>query len=361
MNKTRVLIVDDSAVTRKLLSDALSKTRDIEVVGTAMDPYIAVDKIKRLQPDILTLDIEMPRMDGLTFLSRLMVSHPMPVIMVSALTDSGADSTIKALQAGAVDFILKPNLEDQNAWEKFSEEIVEKVRVARDSKIKRRLSTGKETRSELEVVEKYSADVIIPKKAPQVSRLKTGSIVAMGASTGGTEVLARILGSLSAEVPGIVIVQHMPEKFTKAFADRVDRASRLYVKEAEHGDRLYKGVALIAPGNRHMLLRNDTNGFWVEINDGPPVNRHKPAVDVIFRSVAQTAGPNAVGILLTGMGADGAAGLLEMKEAGAATIAQDEASSTVFGMPREAIRIGAADHVKNIESIIGFIEQLKHA
>jgi len=359
MNKIKVLIVDDSAVTRKLLTDALSKSRDIEVVGTAMDPYIAVDKIKRLSPDILTLDIEMPRMDGLTFLSKLMISHPMPVIMVSALTDAGANATIKALQAGAVDFVLKPNLDDQGAWERFSSEVIEKVITASGSKVKRRPAAMNEDLAGIQVEEKFSADVIIPRKAAQVSRVRTGIIVAIGASTGGTEVLAQILSTLSPDVPGIVIVQHMPEKFTKAFADRVNGMSKVYVKEAEQGDRLYKGVALIAPGNRHMLLRSDSSGYWVEINDGPPVNRHRPAVDVIFRSVAQVAAGNAVGIILTGMGADGAAGLLEMREAGARTIAQDEASSVVFGMPREAIKLGAADHVKNIEGIIAYIEQLK--
>jgi two-component system chemotaxis response regulator CheB len=208
-------------------------------------------------------------------------------------------------------------------------------------------------------LQKYTADVILPKKIGQTQKRQTDTVIAIGASTGGTEVIAEILGTVSADLPGMVIVQHMPEKFTKAFSDRVNGMSKLYVKEAEHGDRLYRGVALVAPGNRHMLLRYDANGYWVEINDGLPVNRHRPSVDVIFRSVAQTAGKNAVGILLTGMGADGAAGLLEMKESGAVTIAQDEASSVVFGMPREAIKLGAADMVKNIQQIITYIDQLK--
>ncbi len=359
MEKIKVLIVDDSAVTRKLLTDALSKSREIEVVGTALDAFIAVNKIQKLKPDVLTLDIEMPGMDGLTFLSKLMIAHPMPVIMVSALTESGANATIRALQAGAVDFILKPQIEDKEAWDNFSSEIIEKVIGASGSKVRRKISTAAPAEAAMPDLQKYSADVILPKKIGQTRKQKTELVIAIGASTGGTEVIAEILNKLPADLPGIVIVQHMPEKFTKAFADRVNGMSRLYVKEAEHGDRLYRGVALVAPGNRHMLLHYDSSGYWAEINDGLPVNRHKPSVDVIFRSVAQTAGKNALGILLTGMGADGANGLLEMKESGATTIAQDEASSVVFGMPKEAIKLGAADMVKNIQQIIAYIEQLK--
>ncbi len=358
MRKIKVMIVDDSAVTRKLLTEALSRSGGVEVVGTAMDPYIAVGKIKKLQPDVMTLDIEMPRMDGLTFLSKLMIAQPMPVIMVSAFTDAGAATTMKALHAGAVDFILKPSLDDKNAWTNFSDELIEKVIAASGSKIVRRVKAPPVSFEDIELT-KYTADVILPKKPAQTRKVHTDQIIAIGASTGGTEVIADILSAIPPEVPGIVVVQHMPEKFTKAFADRVNGLSQLYVKEAEQGDRLYKGVALIAPGNRHMLLRSDANGYWVEINDGPPVNRHRPSVDVIFRSVAHIAAKNAIGFLLTGMGADGAIGLLEMKEAGAHTIAQDEASSTVFGMPREAIKIGAADMVKNIEEIIAMITALK--
>jgi len=357
MNKIKVLIVDDSAVTRKLLTDALSRSRDIEVVGTALDPYIAVDKIKKLQPDVLTLDIEMPRMDGITFVSKLMIARPMPVIMVSALTDAGASATVKALEAGAMDFILKPQIDDTGAWRTFSDELIEKVVAAAGSKIKRRIAPAAEPAAGMTVDKKFTADVILPKKTGETARLRTEQIIAIGASTGGTEVIAEILSSLPAEMPGIVIVQHMPEKFTKAFADRVNGMSRLYVKEAEHGERLYRGMALVAPGNRHMLLRHDNTGYYVEINDGPPVNRHRPSVDVIFRSVAQIVGENALGVILTGMGADGAAGLLEMKEAGATTIAQDETSSVVFGMPREAIRLGAASMIKNIGSIIHYLSQ----
>lgn len=356
MGKVKVLIVDDSAVMRKTLEKSLVRSKDIEVVGTALDPYIAVDKIKKLQPDVITLDIEMPRMDGLTFLSKLMIATPMPVIMVSALTDAGATVTIKALELGAVDFILKPQLEDAAGWDEFSRELVDKVLAAGGAHVKRkRTDAPAPGAATISVDQKFSADVILPKKRPDLAKAHTGTVIAIGASTGGTEVINEILMGLGEDAPGIVIVQHMPEKFTKAFADRVNGQTRLSVKEAVHGDRLYRGIALIAPGNFHMLLRRDATGYWVEINDGPPVNRHRPSVDVLFRSTAQVAGGSAVGVLLTGMGADGAEGLLEMKEAGARTIAQDEASSTVFGMPREAIIRGAADMVKNPRGIIAYL------
>lgn len=362
MNKIKVLVVDDSAVTRKLITEALEKSRQIEVVATAIDPFIAVNKIKRYQPDVITLDIEMPRMDGLTFLSKIMIAMPMPVIMVSAFTDRGARQTLRALELGAVDFVLKPRLDDTDAWDGFSRELIEKVAVAGGTKIRRTDKIVREPRpgelSGISSLEKHSVDVIIPRKKMMDSKTRTDTVIAIGASTGGTEAIAEILGSLPEEVPGIVIVQHMPEKFTRAFSDRLNGLSSVYVKEAEHGDRLYRGTALVAPGDRHMLLRADAAGYWVEINDGPPVNRHRPSVDVIFRSVAQLAGRNSVGILLTGMGADGAAGLLEMKETGAQTVAQDEKSSTVFGMPREAIRLGAADRVMNLQEVVKYITGL---
>jgi two-component system chemotaxis response regulator CheB len=360
MDKIKVLIVDDSAVMRKALAEALSTSKNIEVVGTALDPYIAVNKIQRLEPDILTLDIEMPRMDGITFLSKLMISHPMPVIMVSALTEEGATKTIEALQRGAVDFVLKPKNEDKDSWKKFSEDLVEKVLGAGKTKIKKRIQTRTDTPlSEIKVEKKYSADVILPAQKSRRPAVSSETIIAIGASTGGTEAISEILSNLSGDIPGIVIVQHMPEKFTEAFANRVNTISQLYVKEAAQGDRINKGAALIAPGNRHLLVKHDGQGYYVEINDGLPVNRHRPSVDVLFRSVAQTVGNKSIGIILTGMGADGAAGLLEMKEAGSITIAQDEASSIVFGMPREAIKLGAADMVKNLKSIITYIQGIK--
>jgi two-component system, chemotaxis family, protein-glutamate methylesterase/glutaminase len=349
----RVLIVDDSALMRKMLTEALSNVKGIEVIGTAPDPYIAADKIKRLQPDVLTLDIEMPRMDGLTFLSRLMAASPMPVLMVSALTDSGARETMKALELGAVDFILKPKADEKDKWESFRRDLAEKILALDSEKVKKRMRSAQAPLPQVD--KKYSADVILPKQKPRHSMERTETVIAIGASTGGTEVIAEILSMLKEDAPGIVIAQHMPEKFTEAFANRVNDISRMFVKEGAHGDRLDRGMALIAPGNRHMLLHRDSQGYWVEINDGMPVNRHRPSVDVLFRSVAQTAGRSAVGVILTGMGADGANGLLEMKQAGAVTLAQDEESCIVFGMPNEAIKRGAADMVRGIRGITDYL------
>lgn len=355
MKKIRVLIVDDSAVARKVLTESLSRSGKIEVIATALDPIIAVNKIKKFGPDVLTLDFEMPRMDGLTFLSKLMIAHPMPVIMVSSFTESGARITLKALELGAVDFILKPDISTLGATDDFSDELIEKVIAASQSKVRAVTSSGRITGTPEATLKKYSAEVILPRRNTAPLTRQGGAVIAMGASTGGTEAIAEIFRGLPEDLPGIVIVQHMPEKFTRAFADRINGFARPLVKEAANGDRVYPGIALIAPGNRHMLLRSDSRGYFVEINDGLPVNRHRPSVDVLFRSAAQTAGRNAVGILLTGMGNDGAEGLFEMKEAGSKTIAQDEESSVVFGMPREAIKIGAAGMVMNIAEITSFI------
>jgi len=349
MGRIKVMIIDDSAVMRKFLSDTLSKSPAIEVVGTAIDPYIAVNKIKKLDPDVLTLDVEMPRMDGITFLSKLMIANPMPVIMVSSLTESGARVTMKALELGAVDYILKPNLDDNGSVDTFSDRPIEIVKMASVVRIMRK---SRPAVPAMEVEAKHTADVILRKADPMKIKARSEKIIAIGASTGGTEVIDEMLTGLPENVPGIVVTQHMPEKFTKAFADRVNQKSRLTVKEAENNDRLYNGVALIAPGGRHMLLRNDSNGYFVEINDGPPVNRHKPSVDVLFRSVSQAAAASAVGIICTGMGNDGAAGILEMKQTGAETIAQNEASCVVFGMPREAINLGAVDLVMDIKGMV---------
>ena len=357
MKKIRVLIVDDSAVVRKYLAEVLSRARGIEVVATALDPIIAVDKIKKFEPDVLTLDVEMPRMDGLTFLSKLMIARPMPVIMVSSSTDSGARVTLKALELGAVDFILKPAIGAEEVHHDFSRELVEKIIAASQSRVRPRPSTGAGLDAANDALVKHTADVVLPPKRAIRARERSEKVIAIGASTGGTEAIAAIFKDIPDDLPGIMIVQHMPEKFTRAFADRINGMAKPFVKEAEHGDRLYRGVALVAPGNRHLILRSDMNGYFVEVNDGLPVNRHRPSVDVLFRSVAQTAGRNALGILLTGMGSDGAAGLLEMKDAGAVTVAQDEASSVVFGMPREAIRIGAASRVLGIRDIISFVNE----
>ncbi len=356
--KIKVLIIDDSAVMRKFLSDALSQASNIEVVGTALDASIAARKIKSLSPDVITLDIEMPGMNGLVFLEKLMIANPLPVIMVSSLTAQGTREAIRALELGAIDIIAKPVLDNPSMTASFSEMLIGKIRGAATSKkgIKRRGPHA----PKIEINEKYSADVILAKRERISRNEHSEKVVAIGASTGGTEVIDKILVSLPAGCPGIVITQHMPEKFTEAFANRVNEKSKLFVKEAKNGDRLLTDMALIAPGGRHMLLKSDTTGYFVQINDGPPVNRHKPSVDVLFRSVSQTAGENSYGILCTGMGDDGARGLLEMKESGAKTVAQNEESCVVFGMPREAIKLDAADKITDVEGIISIISGIKH-
>lgn len=343
MKKIKVLVVDDSAVVRKMIADMLVVSPHIDVVGTAMDPYIAADKIKSLQPDVITLDIEMPRMDGITFLDKLMKIKPMPVIMVSSFTDRGAAETIRALECGAADFILKPSFdESKDTWNEFSRQLIDKIESISQIHVKR-----SKTRTVCPVVKSISGE----------SGNASKFIIAIGASTGGVEVISEILNVLPEKMPGIVITQHMPPKFTEAFANRINTVSKLTVKEAANGDRVRDGSAYIAPGGTQMLLRRDTNGYWLEINDDPPKNRHKPSVDILFNSVANAAAGNSLGIILTGMGNDGAAGLLEMRSSGAVTIAQDELSCVVFGMPREAIRMGGAQEIKNVEQII---EYLKH-
>ncbi len=354
METVKVLVVDDSAVMRKFLSEILARSPGIEVVGTALDPFIAVDKIKSLKPDVLTLDIEMPRMDGLTFLSKLMVANPMPVIMVSTLTEKGAKETLRALELGAFDFLLKPALDNDHSKAQFTTILIEKVLSAAKARVRR-----PHPEREIEVEQKYNADVILSRRSRPPSHVSSEKIIAIGASTGGTEVIDEILCHLDGTVPGIVITQHMPEKFTEAFASRVNAKTEVFVKEASKGDRVYRGTALVAPGGKHMLIKHDGDGYYVDINDGPPVNRHKPSVDVLFRSVSFAAGRMAAGIILTGMGNDGAAGLLEMKEAGSMTIGQKESSCIVYGMPKEAFRMGAVDSEMDIAGIIDFIKNIK--
>jgi two-component system chemotaxis response regulator CheB len=345
MKRVRVLVIDDSAVARKMITESLSSSDGIEVVGTALDPFIAAEKIKSLAPDVLTLDIEMPRMDGITFLSKLMIARPMPVIMVSAFTDKGATATMRAMEAGAVDFILKPGVEGGPAeWTTFGKDLTEKIKVAAEVHVRRK--------------EGKPQPIIRQETKKLVNAQISPFVIAIGASTGGTEVITQILTSLEPGTPGIVITQHMPPKFTAAFAERIDGLSRIAVKEAEHGDRVLVGHAYIAPGGMQMLLRGDAEGYWLEVNNDPPVNRHKPSVDVLFSSVAEAAGVNAMGIILTGMGNDGAYGLKLMKDENCMTIAQNEQSSIVFGMPREAILNGAAQKVQGIEEIIESVKKL---
>jgi two-component system chemotaxis response regulator CheB len=326
-----------------MISDILSKADGIEIVGTALDPFIAAEKIKVLHPDVITLDIEMPRMDGITFLSKLMMVKPVPAIMVSSLTMSGADATIRAMEAGAVDFVLKPSPEDgESRWRSFGDDLIEKIKIAAKANIS------------VKRMEKREAAVSAPRKPPS-SVSSSSQLIAIGASTGGTEVITKILCSLDEKTPGIVVTQHMPPKFTDAFARRIDSLSKLNVKEAEDGDRVCDGCAYIAPGGMQMKVRRDTMGYVIVVDDSDPVNRHKPSVDVLFDSISRCSGDEAYGIILTGMGGDGSSGLLKMRDAGSYTIAQDEASSIVFGMPREAIRLGAACDVRNIEGIITFL------
>ncbi len=339
MKKIRVLIVDDSSVVRQTLSEILSSDPAIEIMGTASDPIRAVEKIKQEVPDVITLDVEMPHMDGLTFLNKIMSQHPIPVVICSSLTINGSDTALKALEYGAVDIITKPKLGTKQFLEESKINICDIVKAASCVDIK------KYVHRKMEVQPKLSADVVIPKVASKAMLQTTEKVVVVGASTGGTEALKIFLEELPPDTPGIVIVQHMPENFTKAFAKRLDGICRISVKEAEDGDTVIRGRALIAPGNYHMLLKRSGARYFVEIKEGPLVSRHRPSVDVLFRSAARYAGKNAVGVIMTGMGDDGAKGMLELKEAGAYTIAQDEKTCVVFGMPNEAIKIGGVDKI----------------
>jgi two-component system, chemotaxis family, protein-glutamate methylesterase/glutaminase len=350
MNKVKVLIVDDSAVVRQTLTAILQTDPDIEVMGVAADPFVAAKKIAHEVPDVITLDIEMPRMDGLTFLKRIMTQHPIPVVIISSLTARGTETGLKALEYGAVEIITKPQMNTKQFIEESKIRIIDAVKAAANARISRKKSIP-----DIVVPPKYSADVILP-EVTQKSMIKTTEIVvSVGASTGGTDALQVFLQALPPDSPGIVIVQHMPEHFTRSFANRLNELCAITVKEAEDGDTVIRGRALIAPGNHHMLLKRSGARYYVEIKDGPLVNRHRPSVDVLFRSTARYAGSNAIGVIMTGMGDDGAKGLLEMKDAGAKTVAQDEKSCVVFGMPNEAIKLGAAGKVLALQSIAAYV------
>ncbi|HPU98018.1 MAG TPA: chemotaxis response regulator protein-glutamate methylesterase [Candidatus Hydrogenedentes bacterium] len=333
----RVLIVDDSALVRKILSEELARDPEIEVVGTATDPYVARDKIVQLKPDVVTLDIEMPRMDGLTFLRKLMKHYPLPVIVVSSLTKKGGDLALEALESGAVDVMCKPGA--AYTVGDMSVELIDKIKAAARVRVARRTQTDTPAIGQTPIV-----------RSTAMSRT-TYKVIAIGASTGGTEALTALLRVLPADAPGIVIVQHMPEHFTRSFADRLNQLCAVEVKEAANDDTVMPGRVLIAPGNYHMLLRRSGARYYVEVKSGPLVSRHRPSVDVLFKSTAQTAGRNAVGVILTGMGRDGAEGMKMMHDAGAKTIAQDEASCVVFGMPKEAIALGGVDFVLPLNQI----------
>ena len=339
--RIRVLIVDDSALVRRILSEVLSADPALEVVGTASDAYMARDKIKQLNPDVLTLDVEMPKMDGVTFLRNLMRLRPMPVVMVSSLTEHGAEVTLDALAVGAVDYLPKPKIDIAATLTDYADELRSKIRCAATARV--RPYTGAATAPGLNgVAPRLGVDAVLARSSTRRQFRTTDRIIAIGASTGGTEAIKEVLVQLPADTPGIVITQHIPKAFSTPFARRMDACCQMTVYEAQDGQVILPGHVYIAPGDQHLLVVRDGARYVCRLDDGPPVNRHKPSVDVLFRSVAQQAGRNAVGVILTGMGKDGAVGLKEMREAGGPTIAQDEATSVVWGMPGEAVAIGAA-------------------
>lgn len=349
--KIKVLIIDDSALIRSILSEIIRQQSDMEVVGVAPDPLVARELIKQCNPDVLTLDVEMPKMDGLDFLEKLMRLRPMPVIMVSSLTERGSEITMRALELGAVDFVTKPKLSIQSGMLEYAHVITDKIRAASKAKIRARSHVVDSSGA-------HAPSVLPSVRNPLVSSEK---LIIVGASTGGTEAIKNFLSQMPSDCPGILITQHMPEGFTKSFAKRLDGLCKISVSEAEGGERILPGHAYIAPGHSHLLLARSGANYVTEINDGPPVNRHRPSVDVLFRSAAKFAGKNAVGVILTGMGKDGAEGMLEMKNAGAFNFAQDEASCVVFGMPREAIAIGAVNGIAPLNElphrVLHYLEQ----
>jgi two-component system chemotaxis response regulator CheB len=345
--KLKVLIVDDSALVRRLLTEMLSSDPSITVLGTATDAYDAREKIKALNPDVLTLDVEMPRMDGVTFLRNLMRLRPMPVIMVSSLTEKGAEVTLDALSIGAVDYLPKPKIDLAATLADYKEELISKVKAAANARLRPTPASAS-----------ASADAILAKRDTLRQLRTTERIIAIGASTGGTEAIKEVLVRLPPDTPGIVITQHIPKLFSGAFARRMDACCQLSVCEAEDGQQILRGHAYIAPGDQHLLLVRDGARYVCRLDQGPPVNRHKPSVDVLFRSVAQQAGRNAIGVILTGMGKDGALGLKEMRDAGARTIAQDEATSIVWGMPGEAVAAGGAADVLPLGDVASRVLQL---
>ncbi len=350
MSKIRVLIIDDSALIRSVLTEIIGAQSDLEVIGAAPDPLVAREMIRATNPDVLTLDVEMPRMDGIDFLEKLMRLRPTPVVMVSTLTERGADVTIRALELGAIDFVAKPKLGIASGMHELGAEICEKIRIASKARLHRH-------------VQGRAPDAVgaaPDKAAPKTySRISTEKLIAIGASTGGTEAIREVLTRLPPDCPGVLITQHMPPGFTRSFAARMNSLCRIAVSEALDAERVLPGHAYIAPGDRHMRLTKSGSNYVIAIDDSEPVNRHRPSVEVLFRSVAEVAGANALGVMLTGMGKDGAVAMAEMRKAGSFNIAQDEASCVVFGMPKEAIAVGAVDEVLAVTEIAGrLLEEL---
>ncbi|EXJ14943.1 protein-glutamate methylesterase/protein-glutamine glutaminase [Imhoffiella purpurea] len=346
----KVMIVDDSATVRQVLSGLLENEHDLKVIATASDPIFALEKMKRDWPDVIVLDVEMPRMDGITFMKKLMAEHPTPVVICSSLTEKGAQTTIEALAAGAMEVITKPQVGLKDFLSSAAKEVARAVRAASKANMKRVASAPAPA-----VVPKYTADVVLGSAPDRAMHQTTEKIVAVGTSTGGTQALEVLLTALPRTAPGLVVVQHMPEQFTTAFAKRLDGLCQMEVREAQNGDRVIQGRALIAPGGRHMVLKRSGAQYQVSIMDGPPVSRHKPSVDVLFRSTARSAGRNALGVIMTGMGDDGARGLKEMRDAGAMSVAQDEATCVVYGMPKEAVKLGAVERSMPLGDIAGTI------
>jgi two-component system chemotaxis response regulator CheB len=352
MNTINVMVVDDSAVVRKVVGAMLEAAPGIRLLHAVSDPLLAIERMKQQWPDVIVLDVEMPRMDGITFLKKIMAERPTPVVICSTLTDKGAETTMAAMAAGAVAIITKPKLGLKEFLTESADELVAAVRAAAQVNLRRLAARVPARAPAAAVAAKLTADAILPPAHETRTPLKTTErVVAIGTSTGGTQALEEVLTALPRVTPGIVIVQHMPEKFTAAFADRLNKLCQIEVREARHNDRVLQGRALIAPGGKHMLLRRDGAQYYVDVIDGPVVNRHRPSVDVLFRSVAKQAGANALGIIMTGMGDDGAAGLLEMRKAGARTVAQDEESCVVYGMPKEALKRGGVEKTVPLKAI----------
>ncbi|MCC6916917.1 chemotaxis response regulator protein-glutamate methylesterase [Nitrosomonas sp.] len=341
MKKISVLVIDDSALIRKLLTEIINTRPDMEVIGAAPDPLVAREMIRTLNPDVLTLDVEMPKMDGLEFLEKLMRLRPMPVVMVSTLTERGSEATFRALELGAIDFVAKPKMDIRHGLEAYADEIAGKIRTASMAHVRRLapVTAGNDA---------ANGNIV---QMPQHHGISTEKLIIIGASTGGTEAIKDVLVHLPPDCPGILIAQHMPPGFTRSFAERLDRLCKIRVTEAEGGERVLPGHAYIAPGHSHLLLKKNGANYVTELSQADPVNRHRPSVDVLFQSAAQCAGKNAVGVILTGMGRDGAAGMLDMHHAGAYNLAQDETSCVVFGMPREAIAIGAVDEIVPLQDM----------